>query len=271
MNNTSKVVAILGCGWLGIPLAEKLLRNGYKIKGSTTTPEKLKALEAKGIDPYLIRIQASEIIGDLASFLSDVEVLIIDFPPGIRNQTASEYIRSIGLLIPEIKISKVKKVLFVSSISVYQETLEFPTYTEVNLPNASSSRGKGLIGAEEIFKSEKGFSTTILRLGGLIGEGRHPINQLSGRTEVANPEAPVNLISQTDCIGIISEILVQEKFAEIFNAVYPEHPQKKTYYLQKAREKAVPPPEFSRGPSIGKIIDSTMITEVLNYQFKGGL
>lgn len=271
MREASKVVAILGCGWLGIPLAEQLLENGYEVKGSTTTPEKLETLRLKGIDPHLIRIQADEIMGDFVSFTSGVEVLVIDFPPGIRNQPASEYNRSIELLVQRIRSSSVKKVVFVSSISVYEDTGEFPVYTEEDQPNASSSRGKGLIGAEEIFRSENGFSSTILRLGGLIGEDRNPINQLSGRKEVANPEAPTNLISQLDCVGIIVEILLQGKFGEVFNAVYPEHPEKQSYYLQKARERELIPPEFNRGVSKGKIIDSSRITKVLDYQFKGGL
>lgn len=32
-------VSILGCGWLGLPLAEQLLAEGYSVKGSTTRAE----------------------------------------------------------------------------------------------------------------------------------------------------------------------------------------------------------------------------------------
>jgi len=39
-------VSILGCGWLGKPLAVFLISKGYLVKGSTTSDEKLKLLAA---------------------------------------------------------------------------------------------------------------------------------------------------------------------------------------------------------------------------------
>ena len=32
-------VAILGCGWLGLPLAKHLLAQGHRVLGTTTSPE----------------------------------------------------------------------------------------------------------------------------------------------------------------------------------------------------------------------------------------
>ena len=39
-------VGILGCGWLGTPLATSFLDVGFKVKGSTTSVEKIDTLEA---------------------------------------------------------------------------------------------------------------------------------------------------------------------------------------------------------------------------------
>lgn len=270
-STSSKHVAILGCGWLGLPLAEQLIGKGYKINGSTTTPGKLEVLRASGIEPYLIQVEAEEITGDLTSFLSGVEVLIIDFPPGIRSRSPEDYLKSIEQLVKMIRSFSLTKVVFVSSISVYEDTEEFPVYKEEDMPNATSSRGKALIAAEELLRSEKGFSTTILRLGGLIGKDRHPVNQLSGRKDIANPEAPVNLISLTDCIGILEALLEKGSWGEVYNAVFPEHPSKESYYSRKARERSLPLPEFGNEPSKGKIIDSGKLQLGLDYEFKGRL
>ena len=38
MNNK---IALIGCGWLGLPLAKSLLKKGYQVAGSTTSVEKL--------------------------------------------------------------------------------------------------------------------------------------------------------------------------------------------------------------------------------------
>ena len=40
-------ISIMGCGWLGLPLAAQLVKAGYNVKGSTTTPEKLEVLQAE--------------------------------------------------------------------------------------------------------------------------------------------------------------------------------------------------------------------------------
>ena len=47
-------IGIIGCGWLGLPLAKEFISNNYKVKGSTTTKEKLEILKTEGIEAYLI-------------------------------------------------------------------------------------------------------------------------------------------------------------------------------------------------------------------------
>ena len=49
-----ETISILGCGWLGVPLAEYLIKCGYRVKGSTRTKEELAVLESKGIEPSLL-------------------------------------------------------------------------------------------------------------------------------------------------------------------------------------------------------------------------
>lgn len=271
MTENSKEIAILGCGWLGLPLAEILVKKGRRVKGSTTTPSKLNDLKAVGIDPYLLKVQPTGVLGDITTFLSTAEVLIIDFPPGIRKQKASEFIGSIQHLTQAIKASSLRKVLFISSISVYEDTEAFPEYTEQNSPNATSERGRGLIAAEEMLAAIGGVQCSILRLAGLVGGMRHPVVQLSGREGIANPEAPINLIHRNDCIGIIESILEKEGFGEIFNAAYPEHPKKEEYYRLKAEENSLALPNFSSLPSKGKIIDSSKLRRVLEYNFTTGI
>ena len=47
------VVSILGCGWYGKALARALLQKGMTVKGSATSAEKLEALAASGIIPFI--------------------------------------------------------------------------------------------------------------------------------------------------------------------------------------------------------------------------
>src|SRR5574343_621841 len=45
MKEEREKIAILGCGWLGLPLAKSLLSKGYEVKGSTTSESKLVILK----------------------------------------------------------------------------------------------------------------------------------------------------------------------------------------------------------------------------------
>ena len=112
-------------------------------------------------------------------------------------------------------------------------------------------------------------SDLILRFGGLIGEDRHPVKFLAGKENLENPDAPINLIHQKDCIGIIFEIINQESWNEVFNAVAPFHLTRSVYYTQKAKEQNLILPKFNTEKSnIKKIISSKKIESVLNYSFK---
>lgn len=259
-------ISILGCGWLGLPLAKSLIGKGFSVNGSTTSEAKIQVLENAGINAFLIALHAGKTDGEIASFLNNSEIIIIDIPPKLRGLETESFVDKIRTLIPHIEKSAVKKVLFISSISVYAD--DNSTITETAKPNADSESGKQLAAAEQLLQSNPNFKTTILRFGGLIGADRHPIKFLAGRKNIENPGAAVNLINQNDCIGIIEKIIELEKWNEIFNAAAPFHPTRKDYYTQKAFALNLPVPEFEQVKSAqGKIILSTKIETLLGFNF----
>ena len=64
-------ISILGCGWLGLPLAEHLIEKGFSVKGSTTSPNRVGELESKEIEAFIIELSPNEISGDYESFLQN--------------------------------------------------------------------------------------------------------------------------------------------------------------------------------------------------------
>ena len=265
-----KKISILGCGWLGLPLAKSLLEQGISVKGSTTSIEKISILEKAGITPFQISLFEDKIEGKMDLFLENSEILIVDIPPKLRDDSKENFVGKIKNLIPFIENSTVKKVLFVSSTSVFSD--DNSEVTEASIPNPDTESGKQLLEAEQLLQSNKNFQTTIIRFGGLIGNDRHPIKFLAGRKNIENPDAPINLIHQDDCIGIIETIINLDLWNEIFNAVAPIHPTRKEYYTQKAMELNLPLLEFEEGKiSTGKLISSDKIETVLNYKFKNKL
>ena len=259
-------ISILGCGWLGFPLAKSMLKNGLTIKGSTTSNDKLAVLEDAGIIPFKIALSAYKIEGDFESFLKESEILIIDIPPKLRKADSESFVAKIQNLIPLIEKSSVKNIIFISSTSVYGE--ENTVVTEATPTNPDTESGKQLIITEKLLQTNNHFKTTVVRFGGLIGEDRNPVHSFAGKVNLENPNKPINFIHQQDCIGIILKIIETKNWNETFNAVAPFHPTRKEYYTQKAIELNLFPPEFVEDKSSnGKIILSAKVQQILKYNF----
>lgn len=263
-------ISILGCGWLGMPLAKELATKGHIIKGSTTGREKIANLSTEGIIPYQIKLLEEGIQGDIEAFLNDAEVLIINIPPGLRQDPAGNFIAKMGRLKDQIDRSHLGHIILVSSTSVFDDREDFPVYTEDVVPNSNQLISKQLIAVEELMIS-KDFKTSIIRFGGLYGPGRHPVNYLAGRKDINDRKAPVNLIHRDDSIGLIVSI-IESGSPGIFHGVNPDHPTKEEYYKEIAQKLHMALPEFDHfKASKGKIISSIRVGQELGYAFSKSL
>ena len=257
-------VSILGCGWLGLPLGRYLRNCRFSVKGSVTTSEKFELLRSSGIVPYRIVLNDSEILLDDYDFF-ETDVLIISIP--LRRIDGIERIfpAQITQLIPIILKHGIKKVIFISSTSVYPDNQK--TAKESDILNPDKASGKALIAAENLLKNLTDFETTIIRFGGLIGADRNPARFLL-KSDRPVTNVPVNLIHQDDCIGIIVSILIQEIWGETFNACCQEHPLKKDFYGRAAQISGLPVPTISDQDETFKIVDSSKLKRFSKYKFK---
>ncbi len=263
-----KTISITGLGWLGQPLAYRLAALNYKVKGSVTTIEKAALMQSNGFDAFPVEISENGIEGEIQALLNNSDCLIIMIPPGLRKNTGADYVLKMAHLLAAINESTVRKVILVSSTSVYDDAQGLVTENDEPIPQTVA--GKQLKQVEELFMNSEGLQTTIVRFGGLIGGSRQPARYLAGRKELADGKAPVNLIHRDDCIKILVEILKNEAFGKVFNAVNPTHPIKAEYYFEKAKELGLEPPTFAEADpdEVFKQVDSENLKTVLNYSFK---
>lgn len=239
----TKKIGVIGCGWLGLPLAKNLIKEGFSVKGTTTSVDKLALLTNKDITPYHIKISEEGIKGPIQDFLSHIDILIINIPPGLRGKGKKEsYVKKIQYLVTELEKSFIKKVIFISSTAVYGDSQG--EVDEKTTPLPSSESGKQLLQTENIFTENNNFKTTIIRFGGLIGPNRHPVNMLSGRKNLKNGNALINLIHLNDCIRLIKAVLKENLWGTLLNVVYPDHPTKQQYYSNIALKRNIKQPEY---------------------------
>ncbi len=261
-------ISIIGCGWLGFPLARYLIENGHSIKGSTGTKSKLDVLASEGIQPHLLKFSAEGISGDISACLDSCKTLILNIPPGLRKNPERNYMGMMQHALPYIEKSSVENILFVGTTSVYGDNESNPVISEAS-ETSTSETAKKMVSVENLFQQNNNFKTTILRFGGLIGPDRHPAKFLSAKKNLKNPEAPVNLIVQQDCIAVIDCIIKEDLWGETLNAVYPLHPTREAYYTQACKQMNLPIPHFDHSQkSKGKIIASNKLVRLLDYQFQ---
>ncbi len=259
-------ISILGCGWLGLPLAESLIKDGHEVKGSTRDPEKLGQIREQGINPFLLEL-SPELICENSHEFFDSEILILNIPPARRDDIVEFHPGQVQSIIGAVNRSPVKKVVFTSSTSVYPELNREVTEDETEEPNKNS--GKALKIVENMLLNEGGFETTVLRLAGLIGYDRNPRNFLKKRRVIHKINTPVNLVHRDDCVGVIKEVIKRGIWGEIFNVCCDKHPKRIDFYKNEA-EKAnldIESPEDMESADY-KLVSNKKLKNTVGYRFK---
>lgn len=225
--------SVLGFGWFGEPLGLRLKDLGHTVQGSTRTEEKRKSLQAKGLDAFVLNPGAKPAI-------KESEIIIVNIPP-FEGQL--DWIRSWDWHDKQWPI-------FISSTSV--------------LPRPDTKSAE-ILKAEEDFFQERFSRFTILRFGGLLGNGRHPGKFLSGRKNLQGPLWPVNLLHLDDAINVTKMVIEKKLDHHIFNVVSSEHPTRKDFYTGFCRKNNLPLPEFDLSDtSVGKMVSNADL--LLYYQ-----
>lgn len=260
---SQKKFSILGCGWLGLPLAEFLLKNDFLINGTTTNTDKLAVLKEKDINPFLIKISENTIFGEIDSFLNS-DILFVNIPYTQQKENFLGYEK----LVSAIEKSTVKKVLFISSTSVYADTNSVVDEDENFTYNPSRQT---LLDLENLFLKNAHFKTTIIRFAGLVGGSRNPGNFFKADRIVSNGLAPINLIHLDDCLKIVLSIVKNNCWNTILNASADTHPTRKEFYTAASIHAKNTAATFLENTDFDyKIISNKKLKETLNYSFVHG-
>jgi nucleoside-diphosphate-sugar epimerase len=257
-------ISLLGCGWLGYPLALNLISRGFLVKGSTASPEKLPIFKSAGIVPYLVQFDSSNQEPDLSEFLTS-DILIISIPPGRRSVDGLANYRKMAQLIKkQLNSSQVSKLIFISSTSVYPESNSVLNEFSEIAPETDS----GLVLAEtEALFSELNIQVILLRLAGLIGPKRMPGRFFAGQKNIPNGLAPVNMIHLDDAIALINCLIDSEGAQGVYLGCSPSHPTKEEFYTLAAKVEQLSPPVFISEKTRWKTISSERTIQELNFKY----
>ncbi len=253
-------IVVGGCGWLGQKLGRRLIESGHEVVGTYRRNAVRSELEEIGIKGYCYNFlteftQISTEITDKADFV------LLALPP-INRQNLTDY--SISLTNFLSQFDEKAKVFFVSSIGVYpNRTGEFDEEYEFTEEEQLNS----LYMAESALRNIAGERLVILRLGGLIGEDRHPVRSLSGKTIESSGAAPLSLIHESDIARFI-EIQMEKFTPGTYNLVTPTHYQKKAYYDEAAQALNFLSPNYIGHTDVERKIRADKVIEKLGFKYE---
>lgn len=246
-------IVVIGAGWLGLPLAEKLAAAGHTLVATRRTefPESSSDVLWEKCDPEA---------GIFPAALADAEVVVLAFPP---SRSSSDQYRNNANAIAH-KISSEAKLILVSSTGVYPDAQR--TYTEADWTPEQAQ--ESVLGAcEWNLQQYLAGRVTLVRMAGLVGGERWPVRFMSRSGKTYNGDEPVNLIHQEDALGLLHFVIEKELWGEVINGCAPQHPTKVEHYTLLAKQLGIPVPNFESGGNGGKTISSEK-SLLLGYSYQ---
>lgn len=256
-------VAIIGLGWFGLPLARDLRNLGWEVKGSKRTHEGVEEMRLWRLETYQLEL-TPEINADpdeLHALLA-VDSLVINLPPSDYFFDAHNYIQGIENLVNEALLYGVQHLIFISSSSV------FPQADGIFNEQSPADENSTLYEIEQMLFQFDEIDVDILRFGGLIGNDRHPVYQMSGKS-YPQGNSPVNLVHLEDCSRAVQLLLETPSGHRLYHLVAPQHPSRASYYSAVAKKLRIAPPNFdcsSQDPQ--RIIDGKKICDELDFVYQ---
>ena len=115
-----KKVAIVGLGWLGMPLALSLTARGWQVTGSKTTQDGVEAARMCGIDSYPLRLEP-QLVCDTEDLdaLMNVDALVITLPARRTGAGEGFYLQAVQEIVDTALAYHIPRIVFTSSTSVY--------------------------------------------------------------------------------------------------------------------------------------------------------
>ena len=261
-----KSIAVVGCGWLGMPLAIELQNSGFKVYGTLRDLSKIQEFKNSAIKFYQLELGPEKnIIPEQDSDFWHSDLFIITIPPS----NAEYYCKGISVLLDALEKQQRKiAIIYTSSTGVYGKAKGL--IDETALPNPDRAGAKAVYECEQLLLGKKDlFDICILRLAGLAGPGRAPGRFFAAKKNLNSGSTPINMVHLDDCIAVI-KLLIEKNIKEgIFNVCADLHPTHREFYPSQANLMGLEAPEYAEdSPDADlKIIDNRLLKNKIGYQY----
>lgn len=258
LQEASKRILILGCGWVGEEFAIEMKKEGYEVWLTTTTEEKWLRLSGQEFETVLLDFDTDEILWG-EDLPTTFDFVLNSIPASSRNsgEVLLKRFRRLKTVLDQLTF---RKHIYLSSIGIYPDVDGF--FDE----NWLGDLDERLLLAEESMQQVG--NTLIYRLGGLFGKERVFAKYFAGKICHTGDQA-ANFIHIADVVSLLRIGFFKLDTKEVFNIVAPEHPTKKDVIIASAGKYGFELPlAFEPIQSFQKIVSGQKITNLLAYSFR---
>jgi nucleoside-diphosphate-sugar epimerase len=258
MSNSLQVL-IVGCGYLGTRVGARFLERGYGVRATTRTPGRLPELESLGFDPAPLDLAHP---GESAVWREEYASAVYAVAPGRGGNSRVAFrdgpIACARKLLDQ-PAGRLRKFVLISSTGVYSES-DGGWVDEDSAAEPAEERLRWLREAEDELRGlaqEHGFPAVVLRLGGLYGPGRSPLEwlrrpEMRERIARSRGDGWMNWIRVEDA-ALVTELAAERgRPGEIYIGVDGHPIQRHQFYGTAAALVGLHLPEFAKDGDLGK-------------------
>ena len=241
-------IAILGAGWLGRRIAEHALGLGMEVSTLTRNPQASDKLAALGVQHTLTAQLHEDTWHDQLDRDQHYVVNCVSAGGGGLEGYHQSYLGGNQSILRWAGPEHPARFAYTGSTSVYPQT-DGQSVDESSPTHGTSESGAILLEAEALLLEHAPFAqTTVLRLGGLYGPGRHYLLDLlrADATEIpGRGDLLLNLLHLDDAASAVFAALQESTGVETYNVTDGSPVQKETLVGWLAGQLGRPPPLFN--------------------------
>ena len=214
-----KHVVIVGCGDIGFRVAKIWKKQGKSVFGVARSEESLNLLRQQHIHAVSADLDNLNTLSEFAGRLCKQALLYYFAPPpskGIEDSRMANFLLSLD------KNNLPKQIIYISTSGVYGDQ-QGRLIDEQTAPNPQVDRAKRRFHAEELLieyaTNNTSVAVTILRVGGIYGPGRLPLQRLKDQIPILheNLSPQTNRIHADDLAQVCVAAATEKADGEIYN------------------------------------------------------
>lgn len=239
-----KNVFIVGCGDIGLRVARLCEQKNLPVTGLVRSTESVSRLQQTGVSAIQVNLADVTALPDINTAGATIIYLA---PPPSEGETDPLIRHFLTAITGD---AQAEKLVLLSTTAVYGDC-QGEWIDETYPVNPQTARGRRRLDAETAVRewsSNTGVPIVILRVGGIYGSGRLPLERIKQGLPILNEaESPyTNRIHQDDLAQICLAAAERGKAGEVYNVSDGQPGTMSGYFKAIARAHSLPePPEVS--------------------------